>query len=577
MGKNQYGANALYIRASERAGPGGRGGYKKANSHGGILPFNCCSLTFSPAKVPVALVEHSNCYIFDLANILPWLKKNKVNPVTGSPASISSLVRIKIHSNTNGCVCPVTQKLLNKSSHIVAIKVPGSTLSSSAGHHANVYAYEAVRELCIKSKKFIDPLSSLKFSMEDILLIQDPQNRSKQQDRSAFYHSQLEQKASAASSSASSSSTSSTTSSSSSRVVGARSSSGLLVNSSTARVFAELDAQRKAKEIKAKETAAATSSSSSSSSSSSTSSSTTTSKFSNGAVAGGFTSSSMAPTTMNVGSSTTLDALQVRWRRLKKMKQDGIVHLHTSHGTLVFRLFFSAAPAACDNFVQLCEQGYYDNVSFHRLIKNFMLQGGDPTGTGSGGKTAWQGVHRFPDDPFQQNPNTHSARGMLSMANSGPNTNGSQFFITFKATPHLDRKHVVFGVLTSGQEGLAKMESVPVNDKDAPLNKIVIISTEVKQKPIVQDKEQMEEAAAAAKAAAAAALIPVVRAKMTSSSVVGAFLNKGTGDSLGGVKRKRNSMPAKTSTGVPKSKKKGGGGGGGKKKKKKKFGGFSGW
>ena len=118
------------------------------------------------------------------------------------------------------------------------------------------------------------------------------------------------------------------------------------------------------------------------------------------------------------------------------------------------------------------------------------------------------------------------------------------------------------------------MESVPVNDKDAPLNKIVIISTEVKQKPIVQDKEQMERAAAKAKAAAAAALIPVVRAKMTSSSVVGAFLNKGTGDSLGGVKRKRNSMPAKTSTGVPKSKKNGGGGGG---KKKKKFGGFSGW
>ena len=95
---------------------------------------------------------------------------------------------------------------------------------------------------------------------------------------------------------------------------------------------------------------------------------------------------------------------------------------------------------------------YYNNVSFHRLIPGFMIQGGDPTGTGSGGKTAWEGVHRFPDDPFQQNPHTHSARGMLSMANSGPNTNGSQFFITHVETSWLDGKHTVFGKVDSGQD-----------------------------------------------------------------------------------------------------------------------------
>ena len=157
MGKNQYGANALYTRASEHAG--GRGGYRKTIAHGGILPFDCCSLGYSPTKVPVALCENNNCYIFDLANVLPWLKTHKVNPVTGTPAAISDLVRIKIHRNKDGVThCPVTFKTLNKSSHVVCVKVPGSSLSGSSGNEANVYAFEAVRELCIQPKKFVDPL-----------------------------------------------------------------------------------------------------------------------------------------------------------------------------------------------------------------------------------------------------------------------------------------------------------------------------------------------------------------------------------------------------------------------------------
>ena len=275
-----------------------------------------------------------------------------------------------------------------------------------------------------------------------------------------------------------------------------------------------------------------------------------------------------------MGSSTTIEALQVRWRKLAKQKKDGLVNLTTSHGVISFQLFYSAAPAACDNFVQLCERGYYNNVSFHRLIPGFMIQGGDPTGTGKGGATAWEGVHRFPDDPFERNPQTHASRGILSMANSGPNTNGSQFFITFKATPHLDRKHVVFGSIVSGHEVLTRMESEKVNEKDdVPVNTILIVSTEVKQKPTLkadQEDTTQEEAEV---------IIPV-RPKMTSASVVGAFLKHKSGGKSGGsgsggsgsgssgaVKRKR------ATTGAAKSAKGGIGGG----SKKKKFGGFAGW
>lgn len=544
MGKNQYGANALYTRASEHAG--GRGGYKKVSTHGGILPFDCCSLTFSPCKVPVALCEASNCYIFDLANILPWLKTNKVNPVTGKSAAISDLVKLKIHRNNKGVThCPVTFKVLNKSSHIVCVKVPGCTLSASTGHEANVYAFEAVRELCIKPKKYIDPLSSLTFTREDVLLIQDPKNTSgKLQDRSGFYHAQLEkqqqQQQQLASSSSSSTSNQTTHAVG---VVGARSSSGLLVNSATARVFAELESQRKKKQLEEDSNSTAASSTSSSSSSFSSFKS---SNQSNGAMAGGFTSSSMAPTTTTqFRNITTLESLQKRWRKLQSKKKDGLINIITSQGTMVFQLFYTTAPAACDNFVTLCEQGYYNNVAFHRLIKGFMLQGGDPTGTGRGsGKTAWEGVSTFPDEPFDRN-HTHSSRGTLSMANSGPNTNGTQFFITFKATPHLDRKHTVFGKLLSGLDVLERIEQIPANDKDVPSLEIKIISTNVKKKPmldadkinVIDEEEELRKQVS---------IEP--RMKVTSSTAIGSFMKQSQGKGKkndGNSKRKRASSKQK--------------------------------
>jgi peptidyl-prolyl cis-trans isomerase B (cyclophilin B) len=119
--------------------------------------------------------------------------------------------------------------------------------------------------------------------------------------------------------------------------------------------------------------------------------------------------------------------------------------ISTDRGDIVLDLFPEHAPVTVNNFVFLANQGFYDGVTFHRVIPNFMIQGGDPTGTGRGGPG-----YRFQDE-LSGNPLRHET-GSLSMANAGPNTNGSQFFITHAPQPHLDGKHTVFGKVTSGQD-----------------------------------------------------------------------------------------------------------------------------
>jgi len=117
----------------------------------------------------------------------------------------------------------------------------------------------------------------------------------------------------------------------------------------------------------------------------------------------------------------------------------------TTRGTIVCDLFTKDAPKTVNNFVFLARDGFYDGTVFHRVLANFMIQGGDPQGTGRGGPG-----YRF-DDETRDNPNRHKV-GSLSMANAGPNTNGSQFFITHVVTDWLDGKHTVFGEVTSGQD-----------------------------------------------------------------------------------------------------------------------------
>jgi peptidyl-prolyl cis-trans isomerase B (cyclophilin B) len=138
-----------------------------------------------------------------------------------------------------------------------------------------------------------------------------------------------------------------------------------------------------------------------------------------------------------------------QWSKAPEMKIDinkkYFISMESSKGNIEIELYPKAAPITVNNFVFLTEEGYYDGIVFHRVINNFMIQGGDPTGTGTGGPG-----YRFCDE-FDGNPHRHET-GSLSMANSGPGTNGSQFFITHSPQPHLDGRHTVFGKVIKGQD-----------------------------------------------------------------------------------------------------------------------------
>ncbi|HEX6140218.1 MAG TPA: peptidylprolyl isomerase [Candidatus Limnocylindria bacterium] len=148
-----------------------------------------------------------------------------------------------------------------------------------------------------------------------------------------------------------------------------------------------------------------------------------------------------------------------------------VARFKTGRGDIVCELYADKAPLTVENFVSLARGGYYDGTTFHRVIPGFMAQGGDPTGTGRGGPG-----YTFSDEfhPALR----HSSAGILSMANAGPNTNGSQFFITYGPTPHLDDRHTVFGRVTEGMDVLASIrERDPARDRE-PGDRIETIEIE---------------------------------------------------------------------------------------------------
>jgi cyclophilin family peptidyl-prolyl cis-trans isomerase len=147
--------------------------------------------------------------------------------------------------------------------------------------------------------------------------------------------------------------------------------------------------------------------------------------------------------------------------------------LRTNHGAIEIELFDDDAPKTVENFRKLAGDGFYDGVIFHRVIKDFMIQGGDPTGTGTGG----------PGYTFEDEINDHKiVRGALAMANAGPNTNGSQFFIvTTGEAPWLDGRHTVFGQVTSGMEAVDAIEASDTDARDKPSQDAVIESVELSE------------------------------------------------------------------------------------------------
>ncbi|KAF6768337.1 hypothetical protein AHF37_03178 [Paragonimus kellicotti] len=454
MGKKQHQKDKLYLTCTEWSTLYGGKRATEDKRRFKRLPFHCCSITFQPFKTPYCTKEG---IIFDLENVLPFVRKHGLNPVTGKvhtpflvceiflqKMKAGELIKLNFYRNSDGKYhCPVTFKVFNENTHIVAVKVTG-----------NVYSHEAVTRLNVKSNNYFDLLTSEPFTKDDIITIQDPANLDKF-NISAFYHVQNKEE-----------------NQSGSNVVVIRQ-----LNQETKETLAELPKDLKVpdymlsnrpigKDEPKKRDAF------------------NTAVYSTGKAAASLTSTVMEPVTKVEPAILEDDVV-----RYKYVKKKGYVSLITTHGRLNLELHCDLVPKTCENFIRHCESGYYKETTFHRLIRYFIIQGGDPSGTGFGGESIW-------GKPFADEflPNlSHDARGVLSMANSGPNTNQSQFFITFRKCKHLDKKHTVFGKVVGGMETLNKVEFLETDKDDRPLEEIQILNCEVFVDPFKEVEEMLSK------------------------------------------------------------------------------------
>lgn len=412
-----------------------------------------------PFSNPVCTADGT---IFDDDHITSWLKKHGTNPVTGTPLKTAELVKLHFAKNEEGdMVDPVTFKVFTDNTHIVAL-----------GNTGNVFAYDTVERLNVKAKMWRDLVNDAEFARKDIITIQDPQNIESrnlssfkfiQEGADTLTEEQRRERKDPA------------------RNVN-KTALGTAAEVLTAKEVLKVRDAIKAPRSKGMANAAKMGPPSKSSYTSSTAQALKPSpsgritkpvpfnaaQHTTGKAAASFTSTGLTPHTSNERALLSEEEYLLKPRRVK---HKGYARISTSLGDLNLELLPEFAPRAVWNFVHLAKQGYYEDVVFHRSIRNFMLQGGDPTGTGKGGKSIWG--KNFKDE--FDGPMTHDSRGILSMANKGKDTNGSQFFITYRAAKHLDRKHTIFGRLVdSASDTLKRIEDVEVGSGDRPITDIVI-------------------------------------------------------------------------------------------------------
>ncbi|KAI4139687.1 MAG: hypothetical protein LQ340_007975, partial [Diploschistes diacapsis] len=446
MGK---GTDKLYITHSEwasedafsaSAGSGLRS--QESNATFKRLPFNYCAVSLQPFRHPVCTADGTT---FDLENIISWLEKHSTNPINGNPLKPEELIKLNFSKNDDGdYVDPVTFKVFTNNTHIVALKNTG-----------NVFAYDTIQRLNIEAKMWRDLVSDEEFSRKDVVVLQDPQNVESrnistfkyQQDGVSNLTADKEQERKDPSRNIKKSALGS-----SARVLKAKEAVALArsnrdasdpnhnttISSKGSGVRASSVPQKSQTAKPIPYNAA---------------------RYTTGKAAQSFTSTGYTPHTSAERALLTEEEYMLQ---PKRVKEKGYARITTTHGDLNIELRPEFAPHAVWNFVQLAKKGYYNGIAFHRNIRNFMIQGGDPTGTGRGGKSIWGKDFK---DEFD-GPLTHDARGVVSMANKGKHTNGSQFFITYRPAKHLDRKHTVFGQVVGGLDTLARLERVPVDDGD---------------------------------------------------------------------------------------------------------------
>ncbi|KAN0079200.1 hypothetical protein V8E54_004414 [Elaphomyces granulatus] len=435
MGK---GTDKLYITHSEWASEdafsasvgAGVANVRKGSAHASFkrLPFNFCFLSLQPFSHPVCT---SNGTTFDLTNILPWLKKHGTNPVDGTPLKSSDLIKLTFAKNEEDeFVDPVTFKVFTDNTHIVALR-----------NTSNVFAWDTIEKLNIKPKMWRDLVSDQEFGRKDIITLQDPQNIHSR-DLSKFKYlkdgehstkqDQQVQDDSMQNINLEAMESSTKILKAKEAVARARAERAVQTNSASAHKQLGKDVSSATAKTKSQGSVVSGSHQPGKSVPYNAAKHTT-----------GLTAASLTSTGLTPHTATELALLTDEQYMLKRgrVKIKGYAHISTNLGALNLELHTEYAPKAVWNFIHLAKKGYYKDVIFHRNIKGFMIQGGDPTGTGRGGESIWG--KNF-DDEFD-GPPKHDARGTISMANKGKNTNSSQFFIAYRALPHLNNKHTVFG------------------------------------------------------------------------------------------------------------------------------------
>eukprot|EP00607_Mallomonas_marina_P004976 CAMPEP_0182439414 /NCGR_PEP_ID=MMETSP1167-20130531/86425_1 /TAXON_ID=2988 /ORGANISM="Mallomonas Sp, Strain CCMP3275" /LENGTH=578 /DNA_ID=CAMNT_0024633115 /DNA_START=102 /DNA_END=1835 /DNA_ORIENTATION=- len=485
MGKNRHSKDRMFITATEWKQE--YGGKKTSRRHGyQALPFDHCALSLAPFHTPACTPEG---VIFDIENLIPYVLKYKKNPVTGDEISTKQIIRLNISKNNNNeWHCPVTFKIFNDNSHVVAIKTTG-----------NVYSYEAVNELNIKAKNYTDLISGEKFSKSDIITLQDPTNTDliALRDINNFKHL-VEVREDAAAERAAVST--------------------VRHNPTTAGIMKQIEEKKRADEAAGiSKKPLSTLLQKTEEDCSDVAELLALQPLTEDVTPGSVQSEQRASASLTSTSETVCtshhmrraraeEVREARYRKMRQVGKKGYVQLQTSLGNLNVELHCDWAPRTCWNFITLCKRGYYDNTCFHRLVKDFMVQGGDPTGTGTGGESAL-GPGKLVRDEFDSRLK-HDSRGILSMANSGQNTNKSQFFITFKGARHLDLVHSIFGRVVGGGATLDRIEATETEEGEKPVVEIRLLRTEVFVNPVeeaeallsaaiqesVQRRQQREEA-----------------------------------------------------------------------------------
>lgn len=444
------------------------------------LPFNFCAASLLPFKHPVCTPEGT---IFDVEVISQWLEKHGTNPVDGKPLKSKDLIKLNFARNGDTdvqdgsgeslgeMVDPVTFKVFTDNTHVVAIR---------HGNEANVFAWDTIERLNIKAKMWKDLMDDREFGRSDIITLQDPQNIESrdlskykfiQEGESVLTKEQEEER------------------------------KGGNVNiDALGRVGDKVLRAKEAVE-KARRERAALGDVNRTKSLMKIGSSQTAPKpslvqekklaynaaqYTTGKAAASFTSTGLTPETSGERAILTDEEYMLK---PKRVKIKGYARIETNLGSVTIELQTETAPRAVWNFVQLAKKGYYNGIKFHRNIRNFMIQGGDPTGTGKGGQSIWG--KNFQDE--FDGPLVHDARGIVSMANKGKNTNSSQFFITYRPAKHLDRKHTIFGRVVGSLDILQKLENAPVDGSDRPIDDIFMENVVVFVDPFEEFQKQKRE------------------------------------------------------------------------------------